>query len=66
MMPEGEEGGEPAFDLNYLDESMLKTPVMALSLAKKETVRMAEVVHEMVSTILPVFLDKDPAATRRY
>ncbi len=62
VMPEVKKKEEPAFSLNYLDESMLKTPVMALSLAERETVRMAEVVHEMVTKIMPVFLDKDPAA----
>ena len=61
-MPEVKKMDKPAFNLNCLDESMLKTPVMALSLAEKETVRMAEVVHEMVNTIMPVFLNKDPAA----
>jgi phosphate:Na+ symporter len=55
---------ENTFRLHYLDESMLKTPVLALSLAKQETIRMAGVVHEMVSSVLPVFLEKDPAAIK--
>ncbi len=62
IMPEVKREEEPAFNLNYLDESMLKTPVMALSLAEKETVRMGKVVHEMVIAIMPVFLEKNPDA----
>ncbi len=60
MMPEKVKKEKPAFNLHYLDESMLKTPVMALSLAKKEVIRMGEIVHSMVSSLFPAFLDKDP------
>lgn len=54
----------PEFKINYLDESMLRTPVMAISLAKKETLRMGEVVYEMVSTILPVFIYKNESVLK--
>ena len=55
---------DPSFTLHYLDEGMLKTPVMAISLAKQETIKMGEVVHSMVSSLLSGFRDKDPSALR--
>ncbi len=64
IMPRKKKAELPAFNVNYLDESMLKTPVMALSLAKKETLRMGEVVHEMVTSILPVFIYKNSAVMK--
>jgi phosphate:Na+ symporter len=53
---------KPVFNVNYLDENVLSTPVMALSLAKKEVQRMGEIVYEMVDLVLPAFLEKDRRA----
>lgn len=61
MMPVVKKEEKPAFNLHYLDGSMLKTPVMALNLAKKEVIRMGGVVQDMVESIMPVFLARDPA-----
>lgn len=64
LMPDRKKEEVQPFNIHYLDESMLKTPVMALSLAKKETIRMGEIVKEMVSSILPVFTVKEPASLK--
>ena len=60
IMPDREEPEKPAFNLHYLDENMIRTPVLALNLAKREVIRMGGVVHEMVSSVMPVFADKNP------
>ncbi|NLC77205.1 MAG: Na/Pi cotransporter family protein [Clostridia bacterium] len=43
----------------YLDERMLGTPAIALSLATKELVRMANLAHQMVVEAMEAFLQKD-------
>lgn len=43
----------------YLNEQSLKTPSIALLLAKKETMHMANIVKAMVEKLLPLFLNKD-------
>lgn len=64
LMPVRKKEEVQPVNIHHLDESMLKTPVMALSLAKKETIRMGEIVREMVSGILPVFTEKEPASLK--
>ncbi len=39
----------------YLDEASLRTPTVALSLSRKEIVRMAEISQEMAAEVFPVF-----------
>jgi phosphate uptake regulator len=39
---------------------------MALNLAKQEVKRMGGIVYEMVETMLPVFLERNPAADNGY
>lgn len=43
----------------YLDDRMLKTPAIALSLATKEIVRMANLAHQMVIEAMEAFLRQD-------
>jgi len=43
----------------YINEQSLKTPSIALLLAKKETMHMANIVKGMVQKLLPLFLNKD-------
>lgn len=43
----------------YLDERMLGTPAIALSLANKELIRMAQLAHQMVAEAMESFLHKD-------
>lgn len=43
----------------YLDDRMLKTPAIALSLATKEVVRMANLAHQMVMEAMEAFLRQD-------
>ncbi|HHY60963.1 MAG TPA: Na/Pi cotransporter family protein, partial [Clostridia bacterium] len=43
----------------YLDDRMLKTPAIALSLATKEIVRMANLAHQMVLEAMEAFLRRD-------
>jgi len=50
---EAEEEGK--FKTKYLEESLVSTPTLALSLAKAETIRMANNVKEMVDKILQPF-----------
>ncbi len=54
---EVEEEGE--FKTKYLEESLVSTPTLALSLAKAETIRMANNVQEMVDKILQPFFKYD-------
>lgn len=61
LMPAVKKDERPVFKLRYLDEHVLKSPALALSLAKQEVIRMGNVVNDMVSSVLPVFLNKDPA-----
>jgi len=43
----------------YINEQSLKTPSIALLLAKKETMHMANIVKGMVHKLLPLFVNKD-------
>lgn len=45
--------------LRYLDQNVIDTPVLALNLAKQETIRMARKVQLMVSDIIICFIQKD-------
>ncbi len=58
LIPEIKEKETKPFQTKYLDENFLKTPSLALSLAKLETIRMALLVRSMANDILPVFVDK--------
>lgn len=46
-------------DIQYLDKKMLKKPALAISLAKKEVMIMAEYVKEMLGLIIHPFVSKD-------
>ncbi len=59
MVPGREKRVKPGLTLNYLDGRMLGTPVIAASLAKKEILRMGELVYDMVGCVLPVFTEKE-------
>ncbi len=52
---------KPEFDLKvkHLDDSLLKTPALALNVAKQEVIRMGMTVKEMVNDFLPAFLEKN-------
>lgn len=45
--------------LKFLDQSFIETPVLALNLAKQETVRMGHKVQSLVSDIMVCFIQKD-------
>lgn len=45
--------------VKYISEQSLKTPSIALLLAKKETMHMANIVKVMVQKLLPLFINKD-------
>ena len=64
MVPAPAPVSDHEFRVKYLDDNMLKTPVMALNLAKNETIRMAEVVYEMVNSAMPLFINKDPSVLK--
>jgi len=50
---------KPAFKTHYLDQSMLKSPSLALNLAKQEVIRMGRLTQDMTSDIIIPFLIKD-------
>ena len=52
-------GKKPALQTQYLDESMISTPSIALNLAKQEIIRMGMIVSDMFGGILKPFVDKD-------
>jgi len=60
MMPEKEVPAEAKLEVKYLDEKILATPALALSLAKQETIRMGHLVQDMTNDILLPFFLKDP------
>ncbi len=59
LVPPAVSYSEPEFKVRHLDESMLKTPALALNIAKQEVIRMGETVREMVRDFPPAFLEKD-------
>jgi phosphate:Na+ symporter len=62
LIPEIEEKKEKPFETRYLDDNIIKTPSLALSLVKLEVIRMALLVRSMANDILPVFVDKKKEA----
>lgn len=57
LIPSVEEQ-EDEFKTHYIDVSVLKTPSLALSLAKQETLRMMKIIERMAETIIIPFMDK--------
>jgi len=55
MLPEIEEGDEVKYDTRFLEPSLLKSPVLALNLAKVEIVKMGEKVKEMAEKSIDPF-----------
>jgi phosphate:Na+ symporter len=47
------------FKLEHINDQVLQTPVFALNLAKKETIRMARIVQDMLNDIILPFLTKE-------
>lgn len=54
-----EKSGDGAFKPIYLDEYVLESPALALGQATRETLRMADLIQEMVKDSLKVFRDND-------
>ncbi len=50
---------EDPFKPKYIKEQSLESPGIALFLAKKETLHLANIVKKMVEELLPAFLEKD-------
>ncbi len=55
LKPEQEDG----LKTRYLDDTMIKTPLLALNLAKQEVLRMMDIVKKMTEIILQPFLDRN-------
>ncbi len=55
-----EEEDDGNFKTKFLEEDLVSTPVLALSLAKAETIRMALKVKQMIEDILPPFIANNP------
>ncbi len=56
-----EKAHEGPFGPKYLDEGVLSTPSLALSQASRETIRMADVVQEMLSRVISALNTRDEA-----
>ncbi|MDR2947181.1 MAG: Na/Pi cotransporter family protein, partial [Candidatus Adiutrix sp.] len=50
----------------YLDETSLRTPTVALSQARKEIVRMAEISQQMAAEVFPAFISRKRRDMGRY
>ena len=61
MLPEKEIPPDEKLEVKYLDEKLLTSPALALSLAKQETIRMGHFVQDMTNDILLPFFLKDSA-----
>lgn len=61
LIPHREEPEVLPFKIKYLDESLISTPSLALSLAKVEVLRMGGKVQKMVEDIIQPFLNGRPA-----
>lgn len=60
LMPEKKKKKQiEEFETKYIDNGMLNTPVLALNLAKQETVRMGHVVDNMIKEIIIPFFEKN-------
>jgi phosphate:Na+ symporter len=64
ILPEGA-GGAGKFRARYLDQRVLDTPVLALSHATREVLRMGEIVHSMYRDSMEVFRTDDDGLRRR-
>ncbi len=60
ILPDVEEDEDDQFKTKYLEEDLISTPALALSLTKAEILRMASKVKEMIEDILPPFMAFDP------
>jgi len=61
ILPEIAEEEMPEFKTKYLDNNLIKTPALALNLAKQEVIRMSYVVQDMLNDILIPFLVNESA-----
>ncbi len=57
-LPLHERGEEEPFKIKYLDDSLIRTPTLALGVAKVEVLRMGRKVKTMVEAIATPFLQK--------
>lgn len=60
ILPDIEEEEDDQFKTKYLEEDLISTPALALSLTKAEIIRMASKVKIMIEDILPPFMVFDP------
>ncbi len=60
ILPDIEEEEDDQFKTKFLEEDLIATPALALSLTKAEIIRMALKVKEMIEDILPPFMNNDP------
>ncbi len=59
LLPEAKNAPKPAYEPLYLDDKNLATPVIALASAARETLRMAEMVQEMLENTIEAFKQND-------
>jgi len=57
-------GVAPEVSVQYLNEDLLSTPVLAIEQARREMLRMAEIVRGMLADIMPAFVANDLAAAQ--
>ena len=59
LMPERPEAPEFPYKTRFIDNAMLATPVLALSLARQEVLRMGQIAKTMVEKILLPFTERN-------
>ena len=59
ILPEKEIPAEEKLEVKYIDENLISTPALALSLAKQEVIRIGHLVQDMVNDIILPFFVKD-------
>ena len=59
ILPEKEIPAEEKLEVKYIDENLISSPALALSLAKQEVIRMGHLVQDMVNDIILPFFVKD-------
>ena len=62
--PTAPTGSAPEVATQYLNDDLLSTPVLAIEQARREMLRMAEIVRAMLADIMPAFVANDLTAAQ--
>jgi phosphate:Na+ symporter len=65
LIPKAKDAPKPAYEPIYMDDKNLSTPVIALASAARETLRMAEMVQQMLENTIEAFKQNDDRLANR-